>query len=321
MTFKEYIVKQLKEMKGKKKVLIIDGTDKRARKAAFMHKEDGFVEPVMLYVKKSDQPKGCIADSIIMEDWKDREKELVDLYVEIRKGKETEEQAKKAVWIPHFFAMLMIRMGEVDGVVGGLINPTADILRAAFKVIGPKKGIKTISSVMIMERAHEWYIFSDISVNIMPSKDQLVDIAVNASDFAKQIGFKTKVGFLSFSTSGSAVHERSIMVADATKDFNKSYKPAYPAIGEVQFDAAFVPEIRKMKYKDASFTKNPTVLIFPNLEAGNIGYKIAQRMGGFGAIGPIITGVNKPVNDLSRGATAEDVYNTILLTAIQVEEK
>ena len=317
MTFKQYIEKQLKEKDVIKKVLLIDGTDKRAQQAAFMHKGDELVNPIMLYVNKEEKPEVCVWEYIIMEDWKPREQELIDLYVEIRKGKENAEQAKLAIWQPHFFAMLMIRLGEVDGVVGGLHNPTSDILRAAFKVIGPKPGTKTISSVMIMERASEWYLFADISVNIFPDEDQIVDIAINSSNFAESIGFKTKVGFLSFSTSGSAVHERSTMMANATHKFNAQYKPEYPAIGEVQFDAAFVPEIRKMKYKDVSFAKNPTVLIFPSLEAGNIGYKIAQRMGGFGAIGPIITGVNKPVNDLSRGSTSEDVYNTILITAIQ----
>ncbi|MCK5945823.1 MAG: phosphotransacetylase [Mycoplasmataceae bacterium] len=317
MTFKNYIKEQIKEKGNKKKVLVIDGTDDRAVEAALAHNKDGLVEPVMLYVKKSDVPAKYTGTSIIMEEWKPREQELIDLYVKIRKGKETEEQAKKAVWIPHFFAMLMIRIGEVDGVVGGLVNPTSDILRAAFKVIGPKEGVKTISSVMIMEKEQDWFIFADISVNIMPSEDQLVDIAANASDFAKSIGFKTKVAFLSFSTSGSAVHERSTLVANATDKFNKTYKSDYPAIGEVQFDAAFDPEIRKMKYTGEAFTKVPTIFVFPSLEAGNIGYKIAQRMGGYGAIGPIITGVNKPVNDLSRGSTAEDVYNTILITAIQ----
>ena len=228
--------------------------------------------------------------------------------------------ALKAIYMPPFFAMLMIKLGEVDGVVGGLINPTSDILRAAFKLIGPKKGINTISSVMIMEKESDWSIFADISVNIMPSEDQLVDIAINASEFGKSIGFESKVAFLSFSTAGSAVHERSTLVANATKKFNETYKADYPAVGEIQFDAALSQEVRKMKYKEDSFDGKASILVFPSLEAGNIGYKVAQRMGGYGAIGPIITGVAKPVNDLSRGATPIDVYNTVLLTAIQVED-
>jgi phosphate acetyltransferase len=116
------------------------------------------------------------------------------------------------------------------------------------------------------------------------------------------------------------VHPRSVFVKEATDKFNNDFNPEFKAIGEVQFDAGFDPEIRRMKYKDTSFDKNPTIFVLPSLEAGNIGYKIAQRMGGFGAIGPIITGVNKPVNDLSRGATVNDVYNTALLTAIQAKD-
>jgi len=150
--------------------------------------------------------------------------------------------------------------------------------------------------------------------------DQLSDIAKNASAFASAIDFKTKVAFLSFSTSGSAAHPRALHVREATEKFNNEFKPEYRAIGEVQFDAAFSPEIRKMKYKDEGFKKNPTIFVFPSLEAGNIGYKIAQRMGGFGAIGPIITGVNKPINDLSRGSKVADVYNTAIITAVQVED-
>jgi len=183
-----------------------------------------------------------------------------------------------------------------------------------------KKGVKTISSVMVMEKGEEWYIFTDISVNIAPTVNQLVDIASNASTFARLIDFETKVAFLSFSTSGSAVHEKSAIMKDATEMFNNNFKPKYPAIGEIQFDAAISDEVRKMKYKGKTFDGKPTIFVFPTLDVGNIGYKIAQRMGGFGAIGPIITGINKPINDLSRGAKVVDVYNTALLTAVQVED-
>lgn len=322
MTFQKYIENKLKDKssQGIKRVLFLDGDDQRAQKAAVQHEMDGILEPVLLFEKKSDYTNGKSAHCIFMEEWKDKEDVLIAKYIERRKGKENEEQAKEAIKNKVIFAMLMIELGEVDGVIGGLINPTADILRGAFKVVGTKPGIKTISSVMLMERASEWYIFTDISVNIEPNVDQLVDIAKNASDFARAIDFKTKVAFLSFSTSASAVHPASQAVREATLKFNESYKPEYTAIGEVQFDAAFNPEIRKSKYKDKGFTKNPTIFVFPSLNAGNIGYKIAQRMGGFGAIGPIITGVNKPVNDLSRGATTEDVYNTALITALQAYE-
>ncbi len=319
MTFKNYIIEKL-NTRSKKAVLFIDGTDKRARQAAMLHKSDDVIKPFLL-LEKRDASLESKVPTIVIEDWKEKEEVLTTLFIERRKGKATLEDAKKAVFEPLTFAMLMLELGEVDGVIGGLVNPTSDILRAGFRVVGPKPGIKTISSVMIMERADEWYIFGDISVNIVPSIDQLVDIAHNASVFARSIDFKTKLAFLSFSTSGSAQHQQSVDVRTATVQYNEKYKPEYTAIGEVQFDAAFSPEIRKSKYKDEGFTKNPTVFIFPSLNAGNIGYKIAQRMGGFGAIGPIITGINKPVSDLSRGSTSMDVYNTALITAIQAEDK
>ncbi|WKX02584.1 phosphotransacetylase [Candidatus Mycoplasma mahonii] len=318
MTFKKYIVNKLNEKSGdsKKKILFMDGNDTRAQNAAYLHAADGHLEPILLVETNAEKEKlhGTI---ISIEEWNNNQDILIKKYVERRKGKESEEQAKMVVNKKPIFAMLMLELGEVDGVIGGLVDTSAVVLSSAFKVIGPKPEIKTISSVMLMEKAHEWYIFSDISVNIVPTKDQLVDIAKNASMFAEALDFKTKIAFLSFSTSGSAVHERSTMVREATVKFNDDYKPAYTAIGEIQFDAAFSPEVRKLKYKYKGFPKNPTIFIFPSLEAGNIGYKIAQRMGGFGAIGPIITGINKPVNDLSRGAETIDVYNTALVTALQ----
>jgi len=153
----------------------------------------------------------------------------------------------------------------------------------------------------------------------MPTSDQLVEIAQNAAKFAGTIDLEKKVAFLSFSTLGSAVHERSTFVRDAVLKYNEN-NPEIKAIGEIQFDASVSETIRKAKYKEETFKGNPNIMIFPSLEAGNIGYKIAQRMGGYGAIGPIITGINKPVNDLSRGALTDDVYNTALLTALQTFE-
>lgn len=322
MTFQKYIENKLKDKasEGTKTVLFIDGQDPRAQKAAVAHEMDGILKPLLLFEKRSDYKEGKPQNLLFMEDWADKQDILVAKYLEKRKGKETEEQAREAVKDKINFAMLMIELGEVDGAIGGLIDPTANILRGAFKIVGTKPGIKTISSVMLMERGNEWYIFTDISVNIEPNTQQLVEIAKNASDFAKAIDFKTKVAFLSFSTSGSAVHPASQAVREATVAFNETYDPKYKAIGEVQFDAAFSAEVRRSKYKDEGFKKNPTIFVFPSLNAGNIGYKIAQRMGGFGAIGPIITGVNKPVNDLSRGATTDDVYNTALITALQAYE-
>ncbi len=320
MTFKEYIVKQLgeKAKENKKKILFVDGTDERAVEAAKMHQAESYLEPVILVRTESERPAG-INSVIVIEEWKDREEALVEAYLNKRKGKETREQAIKAIWERSNFAMLMIELGEVDGVIGGLEDPTSVILRSAFKLIGPQQGTKTISSIMIVEKGQDWYIFGDISVNITPTKDQLVDIAINARNFARTFGIEEKIAFLSYSTEGSAVAEESIRVKEATDAFNE-ITDGTKAIGEVQFDAAISEKVRKLKYSKESFSGSPMIFIFPSLSAGNIGYKIAQRMAGFGAIGPILTGVSKPVNDLSRGSEVTDVYNTALVTALQSYE-
>lgn len=316
MKFKEYIIDKLKQKNGKKKILFVDGKDKRAIEAVKLHNQDEIIEAILLVEKKSDIPEG-VKNYINMEDWVSKENVLIDKYVEKRKGKETADQAKVVIKEKSTFAMLMLELEEVDGVIGGLIDPTSVILRSAFKVIGPAEGIKTISSVMIMEKGEDWSIFSDISVNIEPSKEQLVDIAFNATDFAKTIGFEIKPAFLSFSTDGSAVHPKSTLVKEATDAFNE--KSDIKAIGEVQFDTAWVESVRKQKYSKESFEGKASILIFPSLEAGNIGYKIAQRLGNYGAVGPILTGIRKPVNDLSRGALVDDVYNTAIITALQAK--
>ncbi len=318
MTFKEYTVDLIKKQGSKKRILLIDGDDKRSLLAAIRHKEEGFITPILLLEKHDEEIEKQIP-TIVISDYEDRKEKFIQLYLEKRKGKDTRETAEKVVFLPNYFGMLLLEMGEVDGLVGGLTFPTSQILSPAFKIIKPKQGVKTISSVMIMEKGSDWYLFSDISVIPFPTKEQLVDIAVNSSNFAKQIKLKDKVAFLSFSTSGSAKHELVTKVNEATKEFNETYKPYYKALGEIQFDAAFSTDIREKKYKEEGFKKSPTIFVFPSLDAGNIGYKIAQRMGGYGAIGPIITGLNKPVNDLSRGSTVTDVYNTALITALQAD--
>lgn len=318
MIFRKYVTEKLLKETTKKRILFIDGQDSRAQEAAQQHLKDNIIEPILLFEKKSEKANWKHGAAIAIEDWQDQKETLIETYLARRKGKDSLEIAQKNINDKNVFAMLMLEMNEVDGVIGGLVAPTADILRAAFKVIGPKPGIKTISSIMVMTKESDWYVFGDISVNIEPNAAQLVDIASNAATFAETLDIDPRIAFLSFSTSGSAEHPKSLLVKEATDQFNKQHKLAHQAIGEVQFDAAFDLDVLKSKYKSkTTFDKPANIFIFPDLNAGNIGYKIAQRMGQFGAIGPIITGVNKPVNDLSRGAKVADVYNTALLTAIQ----
>ncbi|UWD33979.1 phosphate acetyltransferase [Mesomycoplasma molare] len=302
-----------KEFNTKKTILLIDGDDERAIKAAELIAKSGLLNAVLLVNKKNDDVSNNIKQEVVSLE---KQKEYANLFLELRKGKETPESAEKSMKNNPFYAMMMLKNKEVDGIVGGLNYTTADILRAAFKVIGPKQGIKTISSAMIMHKEEEKFIFSDISVNIKPNSDQLAEIGINAKEFAKNLGLDTNVAFLSFSTDSSAVSEESKLVADAVEKYNSISKDK-KAIGEIQFDAAIDPKVRQAKYKKESYSGKTNIFVFPNLDAGNIGYKIAQRLGNYGAIGPVITGIAEPVNDLSRGSTVEDVYNTILITTLQ----
>ena len=324
MKFTAYVENLLKEKikkQGIRKIGFIEGGSKRMKEAALRLQRAGLVKPVMLFATKTKYQESNLHQELkylIIEEEKELFEKVSKYYIEKRSFKEKPEDLKKTLKQTPYFGAALVAIGQLNGSIGGVHFSSSDILRSAFKVIGPKKDVKTISSVMIMHRNDDSYIFSDISVNIKPNSDQLVDIAKNACDFAKSLDIKRKVAFLSFSTSGSASNSDSIKIKEATNKFNKLKYTTYKAIGEIQFDAAYDTNIRSMKYKDKEgFKKTATILVFPDLNAANIGYKIAQRMGDWGAIGPILTGIAKPANDLSRGATILDIEYTAILTALQ----
>lgn len=317
MNFVNYLENKIHSLSGTKRVVLIDGKDTRSHQAAQLLKKYPNIETVLI----SDEDTHVEGLNIInINKLSDKKAQYIEQYVEIRKGKETTEMAEANMKQLPYWAMMMLHNDEVDAVVGGLNYSTADILRAAFKAIGPKKGVKTISSLMIMHKDDKNYIFGDISINIKPNKEQLVEIAANTVEFAKALGIDPKPAFLSFSTNYSAKNDESTLVHEAAAQFNAEHSDTL-AIGEVQFDAALDLGVRKSKYSLESFDEPANVLIFPTLDAGNIGYKIAQRLGGYGAIGPIVTGTKKVVNDLSRGSSVDDVVNTVLISALQSEVK
>ncbi|VEU76412.1 phosphate acetyltransferase [Mycoplasmopsis columboralis] len=313
MNFELLLQKKVSELPNAKTIVLIDGDDKRMVQAAKELEKHSNIKTILLVEKDEDKVEGLNFVNIYADQAK--LEYLTNQYLELRKGKETLEQAQKALNTRPFYAMMLLALNEADGVVGGLKYATADILRAAFKAIGPKPGTKTISSAMIMHKEEKNYIFSDISVNVKPTAEQLAEIGANARDFAQQMGFDPKVAFLCFSTSFSAKTPESELVKAATDLYNE--KSETKAIGEVQLDAAIDLEIRNAKYKDQSYQEPANVLVFPDLNAGNIGYKLVQRFAGYGAIGPVVVGTKKPVNDLSRGSTVNDVVNTVLITALQ----
>ena len=252
--------------------------------------------------------------------------ELAQAFFERRKHKGlTIEGAREAALNPHVYAALLVRTGHADGTVGGAVATTAEIVRTAIQVIGPKPGSKLVSSFFLMLFCQEHhakkgaFIFSDSGLVVDPNAEEMAQIAIASSEsYSALTGETPRVAMLSFSTRGSAKHEAVTKVATATK-LAQEAAPDLLLDGELQFDAAFVPTVAAAKAKDSPLQGNANVFIFPNLDAGNIAYKIAQRVGGANAIGPIMQGLDKPANDLSRGCSSEDILHMIAVTAAQAD--
>jgi phosphate acetyltransferase len=242
--------------------------------------------------------------------------QLVAGFIERRKGKATEEDARKILMDENYFGTMLVYLGKAHGLVSGAAHSTADTVRPALQIIKTKQGVKKTSGVFIMVREDEKYVFADCAINIAPDSQDLAEIAVESARTAQMFDIDPKVAMLSFSTKGSAKSSETEKVVEAVR-IAKELDPSLKLDGEFQFDAAFVPSVAKKKAPDSEIQGDANVFIFPSLEAGNIGYKIAQRLGNFEAVGPILQGLNQPVNDLSRGCNAEDVYKLALITASQ----
>lgn len=251
-----------------------------------------------------------------------RQEEFAGFLYELRKAKGmTVEQARTLIKDEMYFGTVMVKKGLADGLVSGAIHSTADTLRPALQIIKPAAGIKTVSSMFFMCWPDKVLLFADSGLIEDPTEDQLVDIAVSTARTGLQFGLEPRVAILSYSTKGSASGPNARKMANAAAKAKDAFKAAFgdsvPVDGELQFDAAYVPSVASRKAPGSPLKGMANTFIFPDLGAGNICYKSTQRLAGAEAFGPIVQGLAKPVNDLSRGCSAEDIVATVAITAIQ----
>lgn len=314
----------LKEKINGKNVKIVfpEGLDERVLSAAARLAEEKLITPILigsiLSIEEKGKELGLSLENAEIYDPSNYAMfdELVAAFIERRKGKETEEEARKILLDENYFGTMLVYTNKADGLVSGAAHSTADTVRPALQIIKTKEGIKKTSGVFIMVRETEKYIFADCAINIAPNSNDLAEIAIESAKTAKMFDLDPRVAMLSFSTKGSAVSGETEKVMAAVKEA-QSREPQLIIDGEFQFDAAIVPSVAAKKAPDSVIKGDANVFIFPSLEAGNIGYKIAQRLGKFEAVGPILQGLNRPVNDLSRGCNEEDVYKLAIITAAQ----
>ncbi|WP_102026383.1 phosphate acetyltransferase [Salirhabdus sp. Marseille-P4669] len=305
-----------------KRIVFPEAMDERILKAAGRLAKESQVKPVLIGNEEKIKQKATAVETtiigcdIIDPDNYEKFEEMVNRFVERRKGKATKEDAEKLLKDENYFGTMLVYMNEADGLVSGAAHSTADTVRPALQIIKTKEGIKKTSGVFIMVREDEKYVFADCAINIAPTSEDLAEIAVESAETAHLFGIEPRVAMLSFSTKGSAKSPETEKVEKAIA-LAKEKNGALVIDGEFQFDAAFVPSVAQKKAPDSPIQGDANIFIFPSLEAGNIGYKIAQRLGNFEAVGPILQGLNRPVNDLSRGCNEEDVYKLALITAAQ----
>ena len=319
----EFLINKLKA--HPRKIVFTEGSDPRILEASARLLSGTFLTPVLVgneaEIQAAAEKAGFnIRGAIIIDPatFADMDK-MVALMVELRKGKMTEEDCRKALSQANYFGTMLVKMGYADALLGGATYSTADTVRPALQIIKTKPGNKIVSSCFIMVRPsatgeNEVLAMADCAINIKPNEDELVEIAVETAKTAKVFGIDPKVAFLSYSTHGSGKGEDVDKMRNACEKA-KAAMPDVPVDGEFQFDAAVSPVVAKTKHIDGPVGGHANTFIFPDINAGNIGYKICQRMGSFDAYGPILQGLNAPINDLSRGCNALEVYSMAIITA------
>ena len=319
-----------------RKIVFTEGHDARILEATARLVEGGFLTPILIgnvdEVKANAAKGGFNIEGVEIIDPLTYEgmDEMVAKMVELRKGKMSAEDCKAALSKGNYFGTMLVKMGLADSLLGGATYSTADTVRPALQLVKTKKGVNLVSSCFIMVRGDEKIAMGDCAINlsyedtldkegnvVLSGAQKLAEVAVETARTAKVFGIDPKVAMLSFSTNGSGKGGTVKLSHDATY-IAKELAPEFDIDGEMQFDAAVAPEVGQLKFPGSKVAGNANTFIFPCIEAGNIGYKIAQRLGGFEAYGPILQGLAAPINDLSRGCNADEVYKMAIITAALV---
>ncbi len=321
----EELIEALKAAE-KKSIVFTEGTDARILEATDRLMKGGFLNVILIGV--AEEVKAAAAAGgfdiegaeIIDPATYEGMDEMVATMVELRKGKMSAEDCHANLLKGNYFGTMLVKMGKADCLLGGATYSTADTVRPALQLIKCKPGNTNVSGTFIMVRekdgVEEKYAMGDCAITIHPTEDQLVESAIETAKVAKKFGIDPKVAFLSFSTKGSAKDDTVTRMANACAKA-KELMPDVPMDGEMQFDAAVSPTVGQLKFPGSPVAGYANTFIFPDVNAGNIGYKIAQRFGGFAAYGPLLLGLNAPINDLSRGCVADEVYKMAIITANQ----
>lgn len=301
-------------------IVYTEGTDARILEAADKLTNAGILNVILIgekaEVEKAAKEGGFHIEKcqIVNPDTYEEMEPMVEEMVKLRKGKMTEEQVRTALTKGNYFGTMLVKMGKADCLLGGATYSTADTVRPALQLIKTKPGNNIVSSTFIMVKGEERLAMADCAINIDPSEDDLVEIAIESAKTAQVFGIDPKVAMLSYSTKGSGKGDSVTKMANATAKV-KEQAPDLAVEGEIQFDAAVSPVVAEVKCPGSPVAGQANTFIFPDINAANIGYKIAARLGGYEAIGPILQGLNAPINDLSRGCNAEEVYKMSLVTA------
>ena len=319
-----------------RKIVFTEGHDARILEATDRLVKGGFLTPILIGnvdVVKANAAKGGYniegVEIIDPETYPEMDA-MVDKMVELRKGKMTADECAAALKKANYFGTMYVKLGLADGLLGGATYSTADTVRPALQIVKTKKGAHLVSSCFILVRGDEKLAMGDCAINIsyedsvdkegnvtLSAAQKLAEVAIETAKTAKVFGIDPKVAMLSFSTNGSGKGGTVKLSHDATA-IAKEMDPELKIDGEMQFDAAVAPEVGQLKFPGSPVAGHANTFIFPTIEAGNIGYKIAQRLGGFEAYGPILQGLAAPINDLSRGCNADEVYKMAIITAALV---